>query len=75
MKPWTKARNNNRYMKSHPKLTYQLSFLIVSRKVDYHAGGKWNHNGDPVHRKTVFYIETGPMIVAKYMAAGQRASL
>ena len=35
------ARNNNKYMKSHSKLTYQLSCYIVSRKVDYHAGGKW----------------------------------
>ena len=35
MKPWTEARNNDEYMKSHSKLTYQLSFLNVSRKVDY----------------------------------------
>ena len=40
MKPWTEARNN-KYMKHHSKLTYQLSFWNVSRKVDYHAGGKW----------------------------------
>ena len=40
MKLWTKARNN-KYMKHHSKLTYQLSFWNVSRKVDYHAGGKW----------------------------------
>ena len=40
MKPWTEARNNE-YMKYHSKLTYQLSFWNVSRKVDYHAGGKW----------------------------------
>ena len=26
MKPWTEARNSNEYMKSHSKLTYQLSF-------------------------------------------------
>ena len=39
MKPWTEARNN-KYMKYHSKLTYQLSFCNVSRKVDYHAGGK-----------------------------------
>ena len=28
-------------MKYYSKLTYQLSFWNVSRKVDYHAGGKW----------------------------------
>ena len=33
MKPWTEARNN-KYMKYHSKLTYQLSFWNVSRKVD-----------------------------------------
>ena len=37
MKPWTEVRNDNKYMKYHPKLTYQLSFWNVSRKVDYHA--------------------------------------
>ena len=26
MKPWTEARNNDKYMKYHSKLTYQLSF-------------------------------------------------
>ena len=41
MKPRTEARNNNKYMKSTSKLTYQLSFQKVSRKLDYHAGGKW----------------------------------
>ena len=40
MKPWTEARYY-KYMKYHSKLSYQLSFLNVSRKVDYHAGGKW----------------------------------
>ena len=30
MKPWTEARNN-KYMKYHSKLTYQLSFWNVSR--------------------------------------------
>ena len=44
MKPWTEARNN-KYMKYPPKLTYQLSFWNVSRKVDYHAGGKWFIHG------------------------------
>ena len=44
MKPWTEARNN-KYMKYHSKLTYQLSFWNVSRKVDYHAGGKWFIHG------------------------------
>ena len=44
IKPWTEARNN-RYMKYHSKLTYQLSFWNVSRKVDYHAGGKWFIHG------------------------------
>ena len=37
-------------MKSHSKLTYQLSFKNVSRKVDYHAGGKWFIHG-PKRRK------------------------
>ena len=49
MKPWTEARNNE-YMKYHSKLTYQLSFWNVSRKVDYHAGGKWFIQG-PKRRK------------------------
>ena len=44
MKPWIEARNN-KYMKYHSKLTYQLSFWNVSRKVDYHAGGKWFIHG------------------------------
>ena len=37
-------------MKSHSKLTYQLSFQNVSRKVNYHAGGKWFIQG-PKRRK------------------------
>ena len=49
MKLWTEARNN-KYMKYHSKLTYQLSFWNVSGKVDYHAGGKWFIHG-PKHRK------------------------
>ena len=49
MKPWTEARNN-KYMKYHSKLTYQLSFWNVSRKEDYHAGGKWFIHG-PKRRK------------------------
>ena len=49
VKPWTEARNN-KYMKYHSKLTYQLLFWNVSRKVDYHAGGKWFIHG-PKRRK------------------------
>ena len=49
VKPWTEARNN-KYMKYHSKLTYQLSCWNVSRKVDYHAGGKWYIHG-PKRRK------------------------
>ena len=49
VKPWTEVRNN-KYMKYHSKLTYQLSFWNVSRKVDYHAGGKWFIHG-PKRRK------------------------
>ena len=49
MKPWTEAKNN-KYMKYHSKLTYRLSFWNVSRKVDYHAGGKWFTHG-PKRRK------------------------
>ena len=49
VKPWTEARNNE-YMEYHSKLTYQLSFWNVSRKVDYHAGGKWFIHG-PKRRK------------------------
>ena len=45
MKLWTEARNYNKYMKYHSKLTYQLSFWNVSRKVDYHSGGKWFIHG------------------------------
>ena len=48
MKLGTEARNNE-YMKSHSKLTYQLSFLDVSQKVDYHAGGKWFIHGPKRH--------------------------
>ena len=44
MKPRTETRNN-RYMKYHYKLTYQLSFWNVSLKVDYHAEGKWFIHG------------------------------
>ena len=44
MKSWTEARNNKN-VKYHSKLTYQLSFWNVSRKVDYHAGGKWFIHG------------------------------
>ena len=36
-----RGKNYNKYMKSHSKLTNQLSFQNVSRKVDYHAGGNW----------------------------------
>ena len=50
MKPWTKARNDE-YMKYHSKLTYQLSFWNVSRKMDYHAGGKWFIHGPKRHRE------------------------
>ena len=32
-----RGKNNNKYMKYHSELTYQLSFWNVSRKVDYHA--------------------------------------
>ena len=28
MKPWPEATNDNKYMKSHSKLTYQLSFIL-----------------------------------------------
>ena len=49
MKLWTKARNN-KYMKYHSKLTYQLSFWNVSLKVDFHAGSKWFIHG-PKSRK------------------------
>ena len=49
METWTEARNN-KYMKYHSKLTYQLSLSNVSRKVDYHAGGKWFIHG-PKRRK------------------------
>ena len=44
IKPWTEARNY-KYLKYHSKLTYQISFWNVSRKVDYHAGGKWFNHG------------------------------
>ena len=50
MKPWTEARNN-KYMKYHSKLTYQLSFWNVSRKVDCHAGGKWFIQGPKRHKE------------------------
>ena len=51
MKPWTEARNNNKYMKYHSKLIYQLSFWNVSRNVDYHAGGKWFIHGPKRHKE------------------------
>ena len=60
MKPWTEARNN-KYMKYHSKLTYQLSFWNVSRKVDYHAGGKWFIHGLKIRRlRRRHYIDTLP---------------
>ena len=34
MKPWTEARNNNKYMKYHSKLTYQLSLLKCEPKAE-----------------------------------------
>ena len=49
MQPWNEPRNN-KYMKYHSKLAYQLSFRNVSRKVDFHAGGKWFIHG-PKRRK------------------------
>ena len=51
MEPWTEAWNYNRCMKPHSKLTYQLSFSNVSRKVDYHAGGKWFIHGPKRHKE------------------------
>ena len=51
MKPWTEARSN-RYMKYHSKLTYQLSFWNVSRKVDCHAGGMLSMTVE-THQSTV----------------------
>ena len=50
MKLWTEARNN-KYMKYHSQLTYQLSFWNVSRTVDYHAGGKWFIHGPKRHKE------------------------
>ena len=50
-KPWTEVRNNNKYMKSHAKLKYQLSFYKMSRKVDYHAGGKWFIHGPKLRKE------------------------
>ena len=55
VKPWTEARNN-KYMKYHSKLTYQLSFWNVSRKVDYHAGGKWFIHGPKRHCYIIIVI-------------------
>ena len=40
-----------KYMEYHSKLTYQLSFWNVSRKVDYHAGGKWFIHGPKRHKE------------------------
>ena len=40
-----RGKNNNKYMEYHFKLAYQLSFWNVSRKVDYHAGGRWFIHG------------------------------
>ena len=57
MKPWTEARNN-KYMKYHSKLTYQLSFWNVSRKVDYHAGGKWFIHGPKRRKENYVKIES-----------------
>ena len=59
MKPWTEARNN-KYMKYHSKLTYQLSFWNVSQKVDYHAEGKWFIHGPKYNSHNIlFYIPSG----------------
>ena len=50
MKPWTEARKN-KYMKYHSKLTHQLSFWNVSRKVDYHVGGKRSIHDPKRHKE------------------------
>ena len=41
----------NIYKKHHSKLTYQLSFWNVSRKMDYHAGGMWFIHGPKRHKE------------------------
>ena len=33
MKPWTEARNNDRYMKSHSKHTYNVVILFAARLI------------------------------------------
>ena len=55
MKSWTEARYD-KYMKYHSKLTYQLSFWNVSRKVDYHAGGKWFIYGPIIKNSMIIFL-------------------
>ena len=46
MKPWTEARNNDKYMKSHSN-----SHFKMSRETDYHARGKWFIYGAKHHKE------------------------
>ena len=39
MKPWIEARNKNRYMKYHSKLTYQLSMWAEKWTIMQEASG------------------------------------
>ena len=53
MKPWTEARNN-KYMKSHSKLTYQLSVLYIRIRG---SGGQLNQqNGMENANQEVTYV-------------------
>ena len=71
----TEARNNNKCMKSHSKLTYQLSFQNVGRKVGYHAGGKWFIH-DPKRRKGTQLLNLKHLSIAcKYEVQGNLFSL
>ena len=58
MKPWTEARNN-KYMKYHSKLTYQLSLTGVPDFFDRNkilSGGDLSHYQVPHCLRVFFYF-------------------
>ena len=61
-----RSKKYDKYMKSHSKLTYQLSFSNVSRKLDYHAGGKWFIHGPKRHKENQLHQRCSKCFEASY---------
>ena len=59
-----RGKNDNKYMKYHSKLTYQLSFYNLGRNVDYHAGGKWFIQGPKRHKENQLLSLKHPFVQA-----------